>query len=83
MKGKLETLHTIVFERQKVPYYNRRHGDLTIGTILDKEGLHTYIYNKKGIDSHKLVPWEELTEEDVMLLLEKLPEFPIKGALKP
>jgi len=75
MKGNLDTLRQIVFEKQKVPFYNRRHGDLTIATVLDNEGLHTFVYNSKGLDSHSLKVWDEITEEDVVLLLEKLPEI--------
>ena len=75
MKGNLETLKHIVFEKEKVPYYNRKHGDLTVASILDKEGLHIFIYNHDGLDSHSLKDWNELTDEDVRLLLEKLPDL--------
>jgi hypothetical protein len=71
----IEDLHKVVFEMKKVPFYNRRHGELTIATVLDEKGLHTFIYNSKGLDAHSLKEWQELTEEDVSLLLEKLPKI--------
>lgn len=65
----LEELKRIVLEENKVPYYNRRHGKTTIATILDKEGLHTVIYEPFN---HHLKEWDDVTEEDVMLLVEAL-----------
>ena len=75
MKGTLEDLRKIVFEKKKCPYYNRRHGKLTISTILSSEGLHTYMYSPDMKFTKILKPWEEITEEDVSLLLENLPNF--------
>jgi len=73
----LEDLRKVVFEYKKVPHYTRLHGDMRISTVLDSEGLHTYMFGGKGGDDlkHNLKTWEELSLEDVSLLLEKLPDL--------
>jgi len=80
-KMTLARLKRIVLEKGKVPAYHRRHGDVRISTVLDKEGLHTFIFGGELPFEHHLKPFDEVTENDVSALVEALGEESIEEIL--
>ena len=69
---KIQELKQIVFEKQKVPYYIRQHGETKIATVVDKEGLHTYVVMPDQMLHKGLIPFNEIKEEDLIVLEEAI-----------
>lgn len=78
----LEELRKIVFEKQKVPYYIEQTGEVKTAYVFDKKGMNIYKIKKDEMTLKMLIPFAELTEEDLTLISEKLPKDQVRRLLQ-